>query len=103
MQFFRHEGKRYGHLLDPRTGWPAEDVLSVTVLAPTAAEADALSTAFFVLGLENTREYCDTHRNVTVLFSPPPKTGKRLTVHAFNLPPQTLHLDSDHELIDEPD
>lgn len=103
VQFFRHEGKRYGHLLDPRTGWPAEDVLSVTVLAPTAAEADALSTAFFVLGLEKTRAYCDTHRDVTVLFSPPPKVGKRLTVYAFNLPPRTLHLDSDHELIDEPD
>jgi FAD:protein FMN transferase len=103
VQFFRHEGKRYGHLLDPRTGWPAENVLSVTVLAPTAAQADALSTAFFVLGLEKTRAYCDTRRDVTVLFSPPPQSGKRLTVHAFNLPPQTMYLGSDHELIDEPD
>ncbi|HEY2841521.1 MAG TPA: FAD:protein FMN transferase [Pirellulales bacterium] len=50
-QFFRHQGKRYGHILDPRTGWPAEGVLSSTVLAPTAAEADALSTAFYALGV----------------------------------------------------
>ena len=41
-QFFHHQGKRYGHILDARTGWPAEQVLSATIIAPTAAEADAL-------------------------------------------------------------
>ena len=49
-QFFYHAGRRFGHILDPRTGQPAEGVLSSTVLARTAAEADALSTAFYVLG-----------------------------------------------------
>ena len=48
-----YQGKRYGHILDPRTGWPAEGVFSTTVVAPTAAEADALSTAFYVLGIES--------------------------------------------------
>jgi FAD:protein FMN transferase len=43
-------GRRIGHLLDPRTGRPAEDFGSVTVVAPSAFEADILSTAFFVLG-----------------------------------------------------
>ncbi len=42
--------ERAGHLLDPRTGLPAEDFGSVTVWAETALEADALSTALFVLG-----------------------------------------------------
>src|SRR5262249_4156409 len=42
-QFFVHEGKRYGHILDPRTGRPAEGTLSTTVAAPTGAEADALA------------------------------------------------------------
>ncbi len=51
-QFFTHEGRRYGHILDPRTGRPAHRLLSATVLAPTAAEADALSTACFVLGAQ---------------------------------------------------
>ncbi|MCA9012068.1 MAG: FAD:protein FMN transferase, partial [Planctomycetaceae bacterium] len=37
IQFFRHAGKRYGHILDPRTGWPVDGMLSVTVLAPSAA------------------------------------------------------------------
>ena len=46
FQSFRHRGRRYGHILDPRSGRPAEGVLSSTVVAPTAALADALSTAF---------------------------------------------------------
>lgn len=101
IQFFRHEGKRYGHILDPRTGIPAENVLSVTVLAPTAAAADALSTAFFVMGLEKTREYCDTYTDIGVLLIPPPKQGRRLQVHTFNLPEQTLFLNDYSERIDE--
>jgi len=49
-QFFIERGRRLGHILDPRTGVPAEGVLSATVVAPTAAEADSLSTALYVLG-----------------------------------------------------
>jgi thiamine biosynthesis lipoprotein len=49
-QFFLDRGRRIGHILDPRTGLPAEGVLSATVLAPTAADADALATAAYVLG-----------------------------------------------------
>lgn len=101
IQFFRHEGKRYGHILDPRTGMPAENVLSVTVLAPTAAEADALSTAFFVMGLEKTAEYCDTHPEIGVMLVPPPLTGRQLKVHTFNLPQQTLFLSKHDNQIDE--
>ncbi len=57
-QFFEFEGRRYGHVLDPRTGWPADQVLSASALARTAAEADALSTAFFVMGVEGSVEFC---------------------------------------------
>jgi FAD:protein FMN transferase len=51
-QFFIERGRRLGHILDPRTGRPAEGVISATVLAETAAEADALATALYVLGEE---------------------------------------------------
>ena len=44
--------QRPGHILDPRTGLPARKVLAATVVAKTAMEADALSTAVFVLGAE---------------------------------------------------
>lgn len=50
FQYFEHQGKKLGHLLDPRTGWPATGTASATATASTAAEADALSTALFVLG-----------------------------------------------------
>ena len=46
------QGKSFSHILDPRTGMPVEGMLSCTVLAPTAVESDALSTAGFVLGME---------------------------------------------------
>lgn len=45
-------GKRYGHILDPRTGWPAQGVIACSVTAPTCMESDVLATAFFVLGPE---------------------------------------------------
>ncbi len=60
-QFFHYRGKRLSHVLDPRTGRPAEGVWSATVLAPTAAQADALGTACFVLGLDGCQrllEHC---------------------------------------------
>ncbi len=51
-QFFIEHGRRLGHILDPRTGTPAEGVHSATVFAESAAEADALATALYVLGEE---------------------------------------------------
>jgi FAD:protein FMN transferase len=44
------DGKRYGHILNPRTGWPIEGIAACAVVAPTCIESDALATAFFVLG-----------------------------------------------------
>lgn len=67
-QFFYHKGKRYGHIIDPRTGYPAENALSVTVFAPTAQEADALGTAFFLLGPEKAESYCRNHPEVGGIF-----------------------------------
>lgn len=93
VQHFRHAGKRYGHILDPRTGWPVEGVLSVTVLAPTAAQADALSTAFFVMGLEKARAYCDTDRSVAALLIPPPHRGRTLEPVRCNLPDDVLYFE----------
>ena len=47
------DGKRYGHIINPKTGYPAQGVISCTVFAPKAELADALATALFVLGIEN--------------------------------------------------
>lgn len=49
---FVHDGRRYHHILDPRTGFPATASRSVTVWAPDALTADALDDAVFILGTE---------------------------------------------------
>lgn len=77
-QFFTQDGRRYGHILDPRTGWPADELASASAIAPTAAEADALSTAFFVLGVAGTRRYCREHpgSGAVLVTKPGPKPAQ---------------------------
>lgn len=59
-RFFEVEGVRYHHILDPRDGRPADACQSVTVVAASAAEADALATAAFVLGPEAGRRLVES-------------------------------------------
>ena len=63
-QHFMHEGRRLSHILDPRTGRPAEGVLSATAIAPTATLADAFSTAFYVMGFERAKAFCRDHPDI---------------------------------------
>ena len=71
-QGFWHEGRRLGHLIDPRTGWPTEGILMATAIVAgssslSAAKADALSTAFYLMGEEATRNYCQSHDEVRAI------------------------------------
>lgn len=63
-RFFEINGERYGHIIDPRTGWPAKDAISVSVLAPLAWQADALATAVFVLGPEKGLQLIEAQENI---------------------------------------
>jgi thiamine biosynthesis lipoprotein len=69
-QHFEYNRRRLGHLLDPRSGRPAEGIASATALAPNAAEADALATAFFILGVEKTRLYCAARPTIGAVLLP---------------------------------
>ena len=69
FQRFESGGRVYGHILDPRTGEPPELApASVSVLAPSAAEADALSTAFTLLGPVATSEFLADRPEVGAIF-----------------------------------
>ena len=46
-------GVNYSHIIDPRTGWPISNIVSVSVFSPSAELSDALATTVFVLGVEN--------------------------------------------------
>ncbi|MBF0455736.1 MAG: FAD:protein FMN transferase [Magnetococcales bacterium] len=68
-RFFIHDNKRYHHILDPKSGYPAQTgLLSVSVQANSATEADGWSTAFFVLGEKQSRKLLPKLTGVEVLF-----------------------------------
>jgi thiamine biosynthesis lipoprotein len=83
-QHLEYNHRKLGHLLDPRSGWPAEGIASASVIAPTAAQADALATAFFVLGIEKTRLYCQMHAGIGAILLP---EGESSAPVAFGLRP----------------
>lgn len=67
QRFFTHEGVRYHHIIDPRTGYPARELTSVTIVGNGAAACDALSTAVFVLGLEEGRALVESLPDVEAI------------------------------------
>ena len=66
-QFFEHDGRRYGHIIDPRSGWPAQRMTSVSVVAHSAAISDALATAFYIGGREVAESYCAANYEVLAI------------------------------------
>ena len=57
-RYFEEGGKRYSHILDPKTGRPSKtDVASVTIIDKDGARADALCTALFAMGWDKTRDF----------------------------------------------
>lgn len=66
-QAFFHEGKKLSHIIDPRTGWPGEKTISVTVVCETAAEADAFATAFCLMDLESISKVCNDRSDMSAI------------------------------------
>lgn len=64
-KYFEYRQIRYAHIIDPKTGWPTQGILSVTIISPYTEVADALATAIFVLGtdvgLNLVNQLPDTH------------------------------------------
>jgi thiamine biosynthesis lipoprotein len=97
FQFFDYHGRKLGHVVDPRTGWPTEGVASASATAPTAAEADAVSTAIFVLGPAGADRLTRTRPGVGAVVLPEIAAGlpagfedskaRRASPEMFNLGP----------------
>jgi FAD:protein FMN transferase len=60
QKYFDHEGIRYHHILNPKTGYPVTGVMSATVVAKTVMDADSLSTALFVMGAKKGLAFIDS-------------------------------------------
>lgn len=76
--YFEYDGKRYGHIIDPRTGYPVEGVLGTTIVAPDALTADILSTTVFVLGPEKGPELIKSLEDVEGIIILPRADGGML-------------------------
>ena len=67
--FYYKDGIKYAHTIDPRTGYPVQhSLLSATVIADNCMRADALATAFMVLGADSAMAYCERHPEIKGYF-----------------------------------
>jgi len=83
IQFFERDGRRYHHILDPATGRPATGSVAVTVIAPTAMDADALATGLFVMGPERGLALVESLPRVEALFFAPDLAVHRSSGFSF--------------------
>lgn len=67
-KFFKVRGITYSHILDPRTGRPVENMLSVAVLSQTGTDGDALDNAFYVQGVEKGKALLSLYPGLEVFF-----------------------------------
>lgn len=98
-QFFYFKGERYGHIIDPRTGWPARGALSVTILHPSAAWADALATGLYVMGIEQSLEFCASRPEVGYLAIAPGRRIGEVEIITCNLDEGTWITGSDGDVV----
>ena len=67
-RYFEMDGKKYWHIIDPKTGYPADNgIISATVIGDSGLDCDALSTALFVMGTEKAIDFCKKHKEIDVI------------------------------------
>ena len=82
-QGFFYQGRRFGHIIDPRTGYPTDHCLSATVICESAAQADALATAFFVMQPDEVESFCEQNSHISAILVYPQRTSG-INLEAFN-------------------
>ena len=85
--FYYKDGKKYAHTIDPRTGYPVQhNILSATVIAEDCMTADALATAFMVMGLEEASAFANAHPAIDAYFIYSDENGKFQTFFTDGMP-----------------
>ncbi len=92
QRFHTIHGERFSHLIDPRTGRPADAVASATVIAPTGATANALATTLGVMGIDEGLRLVSTVTGAECLLVGP--DGKRFRSPGFPLRPMAVNADA---------
>ena len=63
----QENGKRYHHIIDPKTGFPAQGVISLSVIMPDPTLADGYSTALFVMGAEKAMRLAESKPDMDLI------------------------------------
>ncbi len=92
LQHFEYQGKTYGHIIDPRSGYPVTHFANVNVLAPTAAEAEAYATAFYVMQFDEIQALCARRPELEVLILHTPDEDGRTKLSTINLKPESAEV-----------
>ncbi len=89
-QFVDANGQRYGHILDPRSGWSARGLSSVTVVSELAMAADAWATALFVLGPDAARDFVGNREDLAAVLIEPRDDGTTIIWVERSLQPRCV-------------
>lgn len=83
--FYYKDGVKYAHTIDPRSGYPVQhSLLSATVIADNCMRADALATAFMVLGTDSAMAYCKRHPEIDGYFIVAADSGRYEVLYSFD-------------------
>jgi thiamine biosynthesis lipoprotein len=83
--FYYKDGVKYAHTIDPRSGYPVQhSLLSATVIADNCMRADALATAFMVLGTDSAMAYCKRHPEIDGYFIVAADSGRYEVLRSFD-------------------
>jgi thiamine biosynthesis lipoprotein len=83
--FYYKDGVKYAHTIDPRSGYPVQhSLLSATVIADNCMRADALATAFMVLGADSAMAYCKRHPEIDGYFIVAADSGRYEVLRSFD-------------------
>ena len=94
-RYLEQDGKKYHHIMDPKTGYPLEnDISGVTVFAPTSFDGDSYSTALFLMGIEDGLDFINRSEGFEVVYIDKDK-GVHLSdglVDSFELTNKEYHI-----------